>query len=91
MAQATRLFDFARVDRLLDEAETLPRRGRVLRASSHLMTVDLPGVCVGQQVVIGHPSHNRFGEVVSVEARRALVMPYSSMAGIAAAIPAIEL
>jgi flagellum-specific ATP synthase len=87
MTQATRLFDFERVDQLLDEAETLPRRGRVLKASSHLMTVDLPGVCVGQQVVVGHASHNRLGEVVSVEGRRALVMPYSSMAGIAAGMP----
>ena len=52
MAARARIFDFDRVDQLLSEAEPLPRRGSVLRASSHLITVDLPG---GQQQRIDGP------------------------------------
>jgi FliI/YscN family ATPase len=82
MALGARIFDFDRVDELLADAEPLPRRGQVLRASSHLITVDLPGVKVGQQVVLGNPSGGRLGEVVAVEQRRALVMPYSAVSGV---------
>ena len=73
MALGARIFDFDRVDELLADAEPLPRRGQVLRASSHLITVDLPGVKVGQQVVLGNPSSGRLGEVVAVEQRRAVL------------------
>ena len=79
MAVGARIFDFERVDEILAEAEPLPRRGSVLRASAHLITVDLPGVKVGQQVVLGNPALGRLGEVVAVEQRHALVMPYSAV------------
>jgi len=82
MAVGARIFDFDRVDEILSEAEPLPRRGSVLRASSHLITVDLPGVKVGQQVVLGNPTLGRLGEVVAVEQRHALVMPYSAVSGV---------
>jgi flagellum-specific ATP synthase len=84
MALAKRLFDFERVDELLADADPLARCGRVLRASKHMITIDLPGVRVGQQVAIGSDAAQRLGEVVSVEQRRALVMPYSSMSGVSA-------
>lgn len=82
-----RLFDFERVDQLLTEAEPLPRRGSVLRASAHLVTVELPGVKVGQQVLLGHPRLKRLGEVVAVEQRHALVMPYSAVSGVRSGMP----
>ncbi len=67
MTLGARIFDFDRVDELLADAEPLARVGRVLRASGHMITIDLPGVCVGQQVQIGKTQPARLGEVVSVE------------------------
>ena len=82
-----RLFDLSAPISFLTEAEPLPRRGSVLRASAHLVTVDLPGVKVGQQVVLGHPRLKRLGEVVAVEQRHALVMPYSAVSGVRSGMP----
>jgi flagellum-specific ATP synthase len=84
MLATPRIFDFERVDQLLADADPLPRRGRVLAASGHLISIELPGVRVGQQVVVGDPDSGRFGEVVAVEQRRATVMPYTALAGISA-------
>ena len=67
MALGARIFDFDRVDELLADADPLPRLGRVLRASGHMITIDLPGVRVGQQVQIGMAQAGRLGEVVAVE------------------------
>ena len=37
---------------------------------------------MGQQVVLGNPALGRLGEVVAVEQRHALVMPYSAVSGV---------
>ena len=89
MLPSTRLFDFDRVDQLLESAEPLPRVGRVLRASGNLIEVDLPEVRVGQQVLIGPERAGRVGEVVAVARRQAFVMPYGSMAGVHAGMAAV--
>ena len=60
MAARARIFDFDRADQLLSEAEPLPRRGSVLRASSHLITVDLPELS-GAASGAWKPSPRAFG------------------------------